>query len=83
MFYGVRGPRAVHSRILSWFTANYHPAQIALRLSGENRPVNDLLAAGDASFRKNRQLDIVWRADFATRYKHPDVYSIRSQSSCR
>lgn len=39
MFYGVRGPRA---RIPRWFTANYHPGRIALRLPVENRPVNDL-----------------------------------------
>lgn len=73
MFYGVRGPRAVRARIPSWFTANYRPARIALRLPGENRPVNDLPAAGDAPFRKNRQLNVVWRARFAARYKYPDI----------
>jgi len=51
VFYGVRGPRAVRARIPSWFTANYRPARISLRLPGENRPVNDLPAAGDALFR--------------------------------
>lgn len=86
MFYGVREPRAVLARIPSWFTANYRPGRIALRLPGENRPVNDLPGGrGRAVSQKSTTQRRVARA-FRGALQAPrriHVLYIRGRSSCR
>jgi len=85
VFYGVRGPRAVRARIPSWFTANYRPARIALRLPGENRPVNDLPGGRRRAIsQKSTTQRRVARA-FRGTLQAPLVYVlyIRGRSSCR